>query len=638
MGRVLYGVLFTLLLPLGLIFWAGAVEVSLPTPRWPVLGWLVASLGILMMLEAMRELWVVGGGLPMNAYPPQRLVVSGLYRVVPHPIYVGFCLACLGISVAFGSPGGLWLVTPMVVLGCSALVLGYEGPALRARFPGRLVLPLLRPPDSQPGVPTVRDRASVYLLLFLPWLFLYEAWGHAQPVRWLSPLIAGEEKWSVWEWTTFFYSLAYPFVLGVPLALRQRSELRRFFVVGGVALLFTMLMYVAMPVRFPPRAFDAAAIGGWLLELERADGLDGAVALPSYHVIWTLLSAAAYARLGRGVGIAAWTVAIAICVSCVTTGMHAVSDVVAAIPVAALAWNWPRVWGWSLKRAERVANSWHAVHVGPIRIINYAMYAGLAAALGTLICLLILGPAFGWPLAVVAVLALVGAGFWGQVLAGSRTLLRPFGYFGAILGAVVGLVGVSLLHDPGLCWPLAGALAVSAPWIVVIGRLRCLVQGCCHGAPTQDREGIRYRHPQSRACLIAGLEGVAVHPTPLYSMLSNAVIGVLLMGLWMGNVAYAMIAGVYLLLAGAARFVEESLRGEPMTQIVGGLRIYQWFAAASMVGGAFVTTLASASATTPAAVTPTAATFVWSVLIGVLFAVAMGVDLPGSNRRFSRLV
>lgn len=638
MGKTLYGLLFVAVLPLGLLVWARATDgaVGLPTPCWPMIGWTLASLGVVLMLAAMRDLWSRGGGLPMNAYPPARLVTSGLYGLVPHPIYVGFCAACLGSSIATGSPGGLWLVTPMVVFGCVALVKGYEGPALRERFGGARALPLLRPPEDGDGPPSARDRLVVLVLLFAPWLALYEGWGHAQPGGLATLLLPGESDWPVMAWTTYLYSLAYPFTLGVPLLVRRCGVLRRFFDAGVVAVFVVMFAYTVFPVQSPPRGFDRHAAGGWLLALERSDGLRGAVAFPSFHVVWAILSACAYSRNGRAWGIFGWSAAIAISVTCVTTGMHGVADVAAAAPFAALAWHWARVWALLVDACERIANSWSCVRIGPARVINYAAFAGLAAATGMFLSASLAGPGSVWRLGAVALAALVGAGASERVMAGTSKPMRPFGYFGAVSGAAVGLVGVGLFEGRDAFWTLAGALSASGPWIVAIGRLRCLVQGCCHGKPIEHGPGIRYRHPLSRACRIAHLDGVSVHPTPLYSMASNTVIGVILARLWGLAAPLSLIVGVYLLLAGTARFVEESRRGEPQTGRAAGLPSYQWCAVASVAAGAVMTGLPAPIASGMVIVGWEAAAL--AAVIGAVYAFAMGIDFPDSNRRFSRLV
>src|SRR5437667_11755025 len=70
----------------------------------------------------------------MNAYPPPRYVAQGIFRLLPHPIYTGFTMLCVGVSIAVVSASGLWLVSPIVALSCAARVLGYERHDLRERF------------------------------------------------------------------------------------------------------------------------------------------------------------------------------------------------------------------------------------------------------------------------------------------------------------------------------------------------------------------------------------------------------------------------------------------------------------------------------------------------------------------------
>jgi prolipoprotein diacylglyceryltransferase len=135
---------------------------------------------------------------------------------------------------------------------------------------------------------------------------------------------------------------------------------------------------------------------------------------------------------------------------------------------------------------------------------------------------------------------------------------------------------------------------------------------------------------------LADLAGVPIHATPLYSIVSNIVIGLLLLRLRLVGAPDALLVGGYLILGGCARFVEESFRAEPQTPVMGGLHSYQWVAIASVLAGIVTTALSS----TPAvqAFHPLTLSLVWSALtLGVITGAAMGVDLPKSDRRFSRL-
>lgn len=141
-AEVAYGALFVVGLPLFLVLFSSRVHIAVAIPKSPVVGVPVLAVGLVVMLWGMRDIWIRGTGLPMNAFPPPRLVTTGIYAVVPHPIYGGFVLACLGASLAFGSSSGALLTTPLVALAATALVLGHERPYLIRTF-GELPRPLL---------------------------------------------------------------------------------------------------------------------------------------------------------------------------------------------------------------------------------------------------------------------------------------------------------------------------------------------------------------------------------------------------------------------------------------------------------------------------------------------------------------
>jgi prolipoprotein diacylglyceryltransferase len=184
-------------------------------------------------------------------------------------------------------------------------------------------------------------------------------------------------------------------------------------------------------------------------------------------------------------------------------------------------------------------------------------------------------------------------------------------------------------------WQVLSALVVAAPWIQGIGRLRCLVQGCCHGRPASEHLGIRYEHPRSRVCRIASLRGIPIHPTPLYSLVWNVAVALVVTRLYFLHTTTAMVGGVYLILSGIGRFVEEAYRGEPQTPIFCGLRLYQWIAMVTVFLGAAITTLAR----TPP--TPEPVMHLSSVLVALVCGIAAwfvsGIDFPESSRRFARL-
>jgi hypothetical protein len=113
-------------------------------------------------------------------------------------------------------------------------------------------------------------------------------------------------------------------------------------------------------------------------------------------------------------------------------------------------------------------------------------------------------------------------------------------------------------------------------------------------------------------------------------------VGFLLLSLWINNFSYPFIFGLYLILTGLGRFVEEAYRGEAQTPNVFGLHLYQWTAIVSVIMGILMTVIQ----VDPVVLNPG---FSWeSVLVaaisGFFLFFAMGVDFPFSNIRFSRLV
>ncbi len=153
--------------------------------------------------------------------------------------------------------------------------------------------------------------------------------------------------------------------------------------------------------------------GGYLSVL-----LDGSIersaypptaAFPSFHVLWAIFVGRLCGPRWLGIGYAA-----AIAVSCVTTGMHYIPDV--------------------LRLTEWVANSWREWRIGPVRLINHGFYAGAAGFIQVMIVTAALGPGRAWKVMVTAIAGLLGAGAWAQWVEGSSRLRRPFGFYGGLIG------------------------------------------------------------------------------------------------------------------------------------------------------------------------------------------------------------
>ncbi len=292
------------------------------------------------------------------------------------------------------------------------------------------------------------------------------------------------------------------------------------------------------------------------------------------------------------------------------------------------------LWENILILAEKIANSWREWEFGPIRVINHGFYVGAGAFLGALLIGFLTGKAYAWAVLLFALVGLVCSALWAQFIEGSEKLKRPFGYYGAVISVVFGGLLMKMLGFP--VWMLIGAFSVAMPWVQAMGRLRCLVNGCCHGAPSAPGDGIRYFHPRSRVCGLSHLKGESLYPTQVYSFIWMFFAGFFLWRLWEGGVSYPFIFGIYLIMNGLGRFVEEAYRGEVQTPKYYGLRLYQWMAILSVITGMIMTTL---QVERPQ-ISPE---WNWQIavsasLIGLFTFFAMGVDFPRSNARFSRLV
>jgi protein-S-isoprenylcysteine O-methyltransferase Ste14 len=639
LGRIAYGTFFCIILPLALAWWTALLPVPkvLPHVHLPIAGIGIAIFGAALMLWSMWKLWREGGGLPMNAFPPPRRVTSGPYAITHHPIYAGFVLVISGVSIATGSTTGLWITTPLTALGCIALVYGYERRDLIKRLGPATTPPFLAIPTAasdQATTPTARERWSAATVILLPWLVLYEAIGHIHAGPEISTWLRIEHPWPVVPWTEFIYILAYPLTIAAPILARRRSDLRRFSVAGLTAMVIAFWLYLSLPVITPPKHFEATGLAADLLRYERLDGLAGRAAFPSFHVAWAMIAAMTLWSRGVAWRLVTWPLAIAITISCITTGMHGLLDCIGGIVLFVAAWNARAITRWLLASAQAVANAWREVRIGRVRILMHAIYAGLAACTGSLLALALLDEPWHVPFLIVAFSGLIGAGIWGQIFESSSGLSRPFGYYGHVIGCGVALAALTLVH--GNVWPLAAAMAAIAPWVQAIGRLRCLVQGCCHGAPiTCHSHGIRHTHPDSRVVKLAKLGDVPIHATALYSLLLNVLIGGPILRMWSAGADAALIVGTSLVLTGLARFVEESYRGEPQTAIIRGLRAYQWLAILTIVIGMSIMPVQAGAVVVSTRLAGQQIAI--SLAIALVYAAAMGMDLPSSRKRLSRL-
>jgi protein-S-isoprenylcysteine O-methyltransferase Ste14 len=140
MGRRVFAVIRAFIVaPVFISFWLYFV------PRWIAgpqvfadprpIGWLVLALGAVIGLPCVWEFAWRGLGTPAPFDPPRKLVVTGPYRFVRNPMYLGMGLAIIGEAIVFPHATLLLLVMMVIMWGfVSAFVIAYEEPTLRRLF------------------------------------------------------------------------------------------------------------------------------------------------------------------------------------------------------------------------------------------------------------------------------------------------------------------------------------------------------------------------------------------------------------------------------------------------------------------------------------------------------------------------
>jgi phosphatidylglycerol---prolipoprotein diacylglyceryl transferase len=125
-------------------------------------------------------------------------------------------------------------------------------------------------------------------------------------------------------------------------------------------------------------------------------------------------------------------------------------------------------------------------------------------------------------------------------------------------GGVLGVLLASMVYTriKKLNWLLFGDIITPACALgLAIGRIGCLLAGCCYGAPGHLPWAIHYpRHHET--------SGVGVHPAPLYETGSMLLVLVLLLRLDAKKPFNGFIMACFFILAGIVRFALEYSRGD----------------------------------------------------------------------------
>lgn len=129
-------------------------------------------------------------------------------------------------------------------------------------------------------------------------------------------------------------------------------------------------------------------------------------------------------------------------------------------------------------------------------------------------------------------------------------------FSGGLLAAFPALIWYLKKHD----LPLLETADIWAPALALgqgIGRIGCLMAGCCYGKPTDLPWGISFSHPHSLAPM-----HISLHPTQLYASLIGFLIFGVLIILYQRKAFAGQVFLWFLILHSTGRLLVERYRGD----------------------------------------------------------------------------
>lgn len=176
-----------------------------------------------------------------------------------------------------------------------------------------------------------------------------------------------------------------------------------------------------------------------------------------------------------------------------------------------------------------------AFEIGPLEVHWYGIMVALAVLVGVWVPLRLTRK---WGGINITQNQLLGVAIWGVIggILGARLIHvfdewsffvdhpdeiiggKGMGIFGAILGGT--LFGVAYAKAKG--FPIGRVCDLGAFGLIlaqVVGRIGCILAGCCYGTPTDLPWGMAWTNPNSDGFADTTLAGVHVHPTQIYELL-----------------------------------------------------------------------------------------------------------------------
>lgn len=142
---------------------------------------------------------------------------------------------------------------------------------------------------------------------------------------------------------------------------------------------------------------------------------------------------------------------------------------------------------------------------------------------------------------------------WGRVLWSGRSITGAL-----IFGFLFAEIAKPMI---GYTMPPNDRFATLLPFTIGIGRVGCLIAGCCGGLPYDGW------------CALRGSDGISRYPTQVIEMIFQLAVGALFLVLLKRQILFGRLFSLYLILYGVFRFFTEFIRDTP--RFSGGFSGYQ---------------------------------------------------------------
>jgi membrane-associated phospholipid phosphatase len=633
--KALYGLVLFVIVPVILILWAKFTKniVTIPLPVNLLSGYILLITGAIFVCSGICDLRRRDNRLPVNAFPLKRFIKNGIHGFTGQPIFFGASLISFGLSAITRSASGFWLVSPVFILLMAAYATGFKNDKTQFVFGAQDNKPFLSLPSTSDIMPSFRVRLSTYFLVFVPWLIIYKSFIFiGAPDDAIKTNLPFEEHIPIWEFSTVFYSFAFLFSLLIPLVVKTSKQLKNFITDVWFTIIFVGIIYLAFPLIIKQKEFIPHSFLGHIILYERSvDGESGA--LPSCHVIWAFLAAIYFSRSFFRFKWIWFSLAVLISLSCITVGAHSILDVVAGFCTFIIIIYRQNIWDYLRIQSERLSNSLRHWRIGPLRVINHSFYSGAAGFTGALLTGFFLGRQYVLVGFFILIFVISVVRLLTMLVEGSLQLLRPFIYLGGLISGIIACILANIIFSIDI-FILLASFVMAAPWVDSIGGLRCLVKGCCHGKPSNEKFGIRSIHPDSMVNKTAGLSGVPLHPTQLYSIGINIITGLILIRLFNIEASSSFIVGIYLIFKGTGLFVIESFHGDAKMPLWTGMKVSQWKAILYVLSGIIFTAVPKSAVLV---FQPDFMSLILAIGMGILVTLVFGVDIPESDRHLTSL-